>query len=189
MMLRLILDISHDRGNPRWADADGRVPVLPRESVSDLIHPSRSIRLERAHDVGGTGRWRNFQQKVDMICSSTDCDHVHVAVSGDGAHVSPQARGIGDESGALFGTEDTVNQLQREGVRHLVRFFENDGRNDVRGITGRCAAAADAAPPSLRRRHPAFARRAQCASAAARLGSEENGILAEGQIPLPMRRF
>jgi hypothetical protein len=60
MMRFLRIDVPNDRGNPRGAHAERRIPLLPAQFTAFLVRPPRRIRFDRQH------RLRQRQLRRDL---------------------------------------------------------------------------------------------------------------------------
>ena len=114
----LIRDVPpHDR-HLRWANANPRISILPREPNAYLAHVPRRIRFYVAHDIGQIAVGRQRQQNMNVVNGSTDRQNIKLAIARDAANICPQGFGVSDELCARLCAEYAMNVIEDVRASH-----------------------------------------------------------------------
>jgi len=85
-----------------------------------MAHPPGRAAFELLHCVGKVNRRRQFKEEMNMVGCSTRGDERETFSARDGRKIDIELGGAGggDEGAALFGAEDTVDEIARVRVSH-----------------------------------------------------------------------
>ena len=116
----LVCDVTLDRRQVRWADAECAIPFLPSKSPICFTHPAAGVAFQRPHNIGQFLIGRKYQKNVKVVCDATDRKNSHSVISSDRRYVVPQP-GLNfgaNQRDAFLGTENDVKNRADVGMRH-----------------------------------------------------------------------
>jgi hypothetical protein len=121
-MVRLLLvDVTEQRADIRWANRKQTIATLPREVINPLLlHPNGGARFDLRNNLGRRSRRRQSQRKMDVVGNSTDPEAFAIQLACGPRKIGMQCRfdSIVDQRGTMFRAEDDMHQIETQGLRH-----------------------------------------------------------------------
>lgn len=117
----LLVNVSDHRIHIRRADGEQTVSALPRERANALLlHPRRRTCLNLRDNFRRRSGRGQSHRNVDVICDSADPKAVAVQSAHSPGKIGMKSRKdvIVDECNAVFRTEDDVDQIEAQRLRH-----------------------------------------------------------------------
>lgn len=126
-MVRLLpVDISNQRTKIGRADGKQTVPALPRKSADTLLfHPGGRAGFDLGDNLGRRSCRGQSHRKMNVV-SDASCSEtlaIQFARGSRKIHVKSRQNVIIDQRDAIFGTEDDMNQVEAQRLRHCCDYM------------------------------------------------------------------